>query len=637
MKFNTILFIAILSVSVSFGQKQKRLADKFFENYAYIKATELYQKAYDKGDDSKHILTRLGDCYYNNSNVSEAAKWYSLALYKYEDIESEYIYKFVQTQRSLGEFDEASRWLQILNERQSTDSRFYVSGDKLTIYNELSSTDEIYVIVKNLDINSEYSDFGSTIYDNTFYFASTRNQEGEKYQWNNQPFLDLYETSFTQKDSLITFSGVKLLNASSINSNLHEASIAITNDGTTMYFTRDNVNKKNRANYDKEGTNHLKIYRATKVDESWENIEELSINDDIFSTGHPALSPDNKKLYFVSDRGGGIGATDIYVVAINEDGSLGEPENLGTDINTEGYEMFPFIAKDSTLYFSSDSHLNIGLLDIFKSNILKTGEKEVTNLGAPYNSSKDDFAFFINSDTRKGFFSSNRENGKGDDDIYSFDQYTCNKMITGVVYNDETLAPIEEAVVKKIDTTGKILEEQTTDASGSYSFTIDCDKENYIILGRKEDYKVDTKVIAINNTDSDREYQADLYLIPLIRGNQIVINPIFFDFDKWNIRTDAQYELENIVDVLREHPEMIIKIESHTDSRGSDRYNRKLSDRRAKSTKDYLLSRGIAPERIESAIGYGEDQLLNECEDGVRCSEEKHQENRRSYFYILKY
>lgn len=633
MKFNTILFIAILSVSVSFGQK--RLADKFFKNYAYIKATELYQKAYDKGDDSKHVLTRLGDCYYNNSNVSEAAKWYNLALEKYGDIESEYIYKFIQTQRSLGKFDEASRWLQILNKRQSSDSRFYVSGDKLTIYNELSSTDETYVIVKNLNINSEYSDFGSTIYDNTFYFASTRNQEGKKYKWNDQPFLDLYETTFTRKDSLITFSGAKLLNASNINSDLHEASIAITNDGTTMYFTRDNVNKKNRANYDKEGTNHLKIYRATKVNGSWENIEELSINDDVFSTGHPALSPDNKNLYFVSDREGGIGATDIYVVTINEDGSLGEPENLGADINTEGREMFPFVAKDSTLYFSSDGHLNIGLLDIFKSNYLKTGETEVINLGAPYNSGKDDFAFFINSDSRKGFFSSNRENGKGDDDIYSFEQYTCTQMITGVVYNDETLSPIEGAVVQKIDATGKVLEEQTTDASGSYSFIIDCDEE-YTILGRKEDYKDDTKVIA-TNADPDREYQADLHLIPLIRNDQIVINPIFFDFDKWNIRTDAQYELENIVDVLREHPKMVIKIESHTDSRGSNRYNRKLSDRRAKSTRDYLLSRGIAPERIESAIGYGENQLINECEDGVRCSEEKHQENRRSYFYILKY
>ena len=136
--------------------------------------------------------------------------------------------------------------------------------------------------------------------------------------------------------------------------------------------------------------------------------------------------------------------------------------------------------------------------------------------------------------------------------------------------------------------------------------------------------------------ENNKEHQADLNLVPLIKDNQIVINPIFFDFDKWNIRTDAQYELENVVDVMRQHPTMVIKIESHTDSRGSDRYNEKLSDRRAKSTRDYLLSRNIAPDRIESAIGYGEYQLLNECADGVKCSEDKHQENRRSYFYIIK-
>ncbi len=633
MKLNYILAICLLSVSISFGQK--RLADKFYENFAYIKASELYKKAYEKGDDSQHVLTRLGNCYYNNSNTKKAAEWFKKALDKYDDISPEYIYKYIQTQRSLGNFEQATTWIKVLNERQLSDSRFTKEyAENIDVYNELVSANETYVTIKNLAINSSNSDFGSIINDSILYFASARGSKGKKYKWNDQPFLDLYQASIKETNGLIDISEPIELNSSSINTDFHEASIAITNDGKTMYFTRDNVNDKNKLDYDKEGTSHLKIYRATKVENSWENVEELSINDEYYSTGHPALSPDNKQLYFVSDRAGGIGATDIYVVDINEDGTLGQPMNLGVQINTEGREMFPFVAQDSTLYFSSDGHINIGLLDIFKSDFIKDQNADPENLGAPYNSGGDDFAFYINSETDKGYFSSNREGGKGDDDIYSFEEYACSQTITGVVLNNETLEPLADAIVQKIDATGKVVEEITTDSSGAYSFVVDCD-QTFTILGRKPDFKDDKKEITTND-EPDREYQADLHLVPLIQDNQIVINPIFFDFDKWDIRTDAQYELENIVDVMREHPEMVIKIESHTDSRGSDRYNRKLSDRRAKSTRDYILSRNISPDRIESAIGYGEDQLLNECEDGVKCSEAKHQENRRSYFYILK-
>ena len=632
MKFKIISFIAVLSVSVCFGQK--RLADKFYDNFAYVKAAELYQKAFEKGDDSKHVLTRLGDAYYNNSKVKQAARWYKLALEKYDDLEPEYIYKYIQTQRSLGNFEEASIWMQNLKERELADSRFIDYESNLSLYENLASLDRTYVETNNLDINSEYSDFGSMIHDGKLYFSSARNTKGKKYKWNDEPFLDIYVADLTASDSTQQSLNIRPLNSSSVNTRFHEATVAITNDGQIMYFTRDNVNEKNKATYDEKGTAHLKIYRATKVGDSWENIEDLSINDDVFSTGHPALSPDNKQLYFVSDREGGIGATDIYVADINEDGTLGAPFNLGLQINTEGREMFPFIAKDSTLYFSSDGHINIGLLDIFKSDFIKDQNVEPVNLGAPYNSGGDDFAFFVNSDTNEGYFSSNRADGKGNDDIYSFTEYRCEQIVSGVVYNYETLKPIEGATVQKIDASGKVVEEIQTDATGSYRFTLDCNK-TYTILGRKTDYKDDTKSIT-TNSKTDDEYQLDLQLVPLIQDDQIVINPIFFDFDKWNIRTDAQYELENIVDVMREHPEMVIKIESHTDSRGTKRYNRKLSDRRAKSTRDYILSRGIDPSRIESAIGYGEDQLLNECADGVKCVEEKHQENRRSYFYILE-
>jgi len=633
MRTNLFIILLVFTTTLTYGQKQ--LADKFFENYAYIKASELYQKAYEKGDDSEHVLTRLGDCFYNNSDANQAAKWYKLALENHSDIAPEYIYKYIQTQRSLGNYAEANNWLQKFSDKLANDSRASEIVSNLQVYDDLSSTDQVYVETKNLDINSSFSEFGAFIKGDTVYFASTRNTDGKIYKWNEEPFLDIYQASISS-DSLGVkqFANAGIIPSSDVNSDYHEASLAITKDGKTMYFTRDILNKRKRLKYDNEGTTQFHIYKATFNNGAWENIEELPFNNELYSYGHPALNTDESKLYFVSDQEGGLGQTDIYSVTINDDGTYGETVNLGPSVNSEGREMFPFIAKDSTLYFSSDGYLNLGLLDIFKSDVLKGNDTDPINMGAPYNSGADDFAFYIDTETEEGFYSSNREGGKGSDDIYWFSAYQCMQVIKGTVYNSETLNPLSDAVVQKIDENGKILEEVKTNELGEYEFECDCD-QTYTILAKKNDYKDDYKNVNTTN-EKDKIHGIDLHLIPLIKNDQIVINPIFFDFDKWNIRTDAQYELENIVDVMREHPDMVIKIESHTDSRGSDRYNMKLSDRRAKSTRDYLLSRNIAPDRIESAIGYGESQLLNECANGVRCSKEQHQENRRSYFYIIK-
>lgn len=616
---------------------QRKLADKFFENFSYIKASELYEEAVKKGDSSEHVLTRLGDCYYNNSKTKEAALWYGKALKKYDDVNPEFIYKYIQTQRSLDNYEEANLWLEKFRDIQNNDSRGKeYNKNNVEIIKELEETDdEVIVDVVNLPFNSEYSDFGSFIYNNELYFASARNtDEKKKYGWNEEPFLDLYQVTVKEVEGKREFSTPDFIKANKINSDYHEASVAITNDGKTIYFTRDNVDRKNRLGYDKKGTSHLKMYRASMVDEKWDDIVELPFNDNYYSTGHPTLSPDNKKLYFVSDREGGLGQTDIYVVDIFEDNTYSAPLNLGAKINTEGREMFPFVSKDSIMYFSSDGYLGLGLLDIYKSNILTDEIAEPENMGAPYNSGYDDFAYYGNGDKVTGYFSSNREGGLGGDDIYGFKAEKCKQVIEGITRNKKTNEILAGVEVKLINKVGKIIETYTTGEDGIFKFDADCDKA-YTVLGTKEDYK-DDKVEIITDKTNEKTNNADLYLQPLIDNDQIVINPIFFDFDKWNIRTDAEYELENIVDVMREHPTMNIKIESHTDSRGSDKYNIKLSDRRAKSTRDYLLSRGIKAERIESAIGYGETQLLNNCSNGVKCTEEEHQLNRRSYFYILK-
>ncbi len=640
------ILLLIFALSSTFMIAQERLADKFFKNYGYTKATELYEEVLKKGDTSVNVLTRLGDCYYNNSKSEKAAYWYGKAFEKYgkDKINPEYMYKYIQSLRSQQNYVEAEKWMKEFMMVQNDDSRTdNYNPENIEKYDDLEDPERNRVVkLANVPFNSKFSDFGAYIKDDKMYFASSRNTDQKKiYGWNQEPFLDIYQVEATKNGDNMTYGEPEFLPSERLNSKYHEASVAISNDGKTMYFTRDNVSGNNKLDYDRDGTTHLKIYSATLIEGMWKNVTALSLNDDRYSSGHPTLSADGKKLYFVSNRDGGLGNTDIYVADIKENGKFSNATNLGPKINTEGREMFPFVSKDSILYFSSDGHLNLGLMDIFKSNIIKDENAQPENLGAPYNSNYDDFAYFNDAtsdekDTRyTGYFASDRPGGIGSDDIYGFETKYCTKVIQGFtrVSVDNTI--LGGVKVQLINEVGKVISEVVTGADGAYQFDAEC-VTTYTLIASKTDHKPDQKEITTDDDSDKVEVPADLFLEPLINDNQIVINPIFFDFDKSEIRTDAQYELENIVDVLRAHPEMVIRIESHTDSRGRDRYNMKLSDRRAKATKDYILSRGIAKERIESAIGFGETQLLNKCSNGVECTEEQHQQNRRSYFYILK-
>ena len=629
----------ILFFVCQFSIAQTKVADNFFRDFNYDNAAELYKEALKKEDSTEHILSRLGDCYFNISKVKEAAFWYKKAIDKYPNINSDYVYKYIQTLRAQKKYEEAIEFVKIFNKNNKKDRRIKdIEKFNLDTYSELSSTDKVYVEIENLPLNTKYSDFGSFEKDNKLYFYSTWvkdsiTNEKELYELNNEPYLNIFESEITIENNKKVFSNAAKLNSEINTKNDHEGLVTITNDGNTMYFTRNNVNKKEKRRYNKSGSSNLKLYKATKVDNTWTNIEELPFNNENFDFTAPTLTPDNKTLIFSSNMDSGYGQTDLYKVAINDDGTFGEPINLGPKINTEGNEKFPFVAKDSTLYFSSDANINLGLLDIFESNILKTNtDIEVKNIGAPFNSSFDDFCYFIDTETNTGYFSSNREGGQGGDDIYAFGKLKCEQIVKGLIRDELTNELLSKATVSLINIDGKILERYQTKEDGYYEFKIDCEK-TYTILAEKPIYRPDNiefETSAINQ----EETEIDLSLKPLIIDNEIVINPIFFDFDKSNIRPDAAYELENIVAVMREHPKMVIKIESHTDSRGNDSYNMKLSDRRAKSTRDYLFSRGIAKDRIQSAIGYGESQILNRCKNGVKCTDEEHEENRRSKFII---
>ncbi|KAB1153503.1 OmpA family protein [Tenacibaculum aiptasiae] len=645
---NTLLPILLMVTIAGFGQS-KKVADRYYDEFSYVQSAKLYKALIEKkGDTSKHVISRLADSYYNNVETEKAEKWYQklASIYK-NDLEDRYLFKYAQVLRSNGKYKKSDSIFLTLASSKNNNRKEELKKENYLL--DYSSNKNVRIGVRNLAINTPFSDFGGMLLNGKSYFTSAVPKGGKReriYKWNNQPFLNIYSAEEeiqtleeNVKDTVLTLVRPRLIDVP-ISSDYHESTPVFTNDGKTIYFTRNNVSGK-KVGRDKKNTSNLKIYKANFINGFWMNVRELPFNGDEYSVGHPALSPDEKTLYFVSNMPGGFGATDIYKVAILGDDEYGEPVNLGETINTSDKEMFPFIGEDNTLYFSSNGHLGLGLLDIFQSKIKNDSIfSSIKNLGYPFNSKRDDFSFFIDETGKKGFFSSNRKQGKGDDDIYSFFIYTdppiCKQSIEGIVTETVNNTPVDGATVKLFDLQGKVIKEAISDFNGKYVFNdILCDK-NYNILASKLDHKTTgkRKIKIIKGKPTN----VDLNLIPLIVGNQIVINPIYFDYNRAIIREDAQYELENIVTVMTNHPEVIIKIESHTDSRGPSDYNRKLSDRRAKSTRDYILSRGIEKNRIISAIGYGEDQLLNDCNDANKrkCTEEEHQKNRRSYFYIVK-
>ncbi|WP_422091973.1 OmpA family protein [Tenacibaculum ovolyticum] len=647
MNFKKVILLMLLVITVkSYGQKQK-VADRYFEEFSYLQSAKLYKALIEKkGDSSKHILSRLAESYYNNADTEEAEFWYKELLFKYKkDLEDKHLFKYAQVLRSNGKYKKSdSIFLQLSSSDKNNRKEELKRENYLSDY----SNNEARIGVRNLAINTEYSDFGGFILNGKTYYTSAVPKGVKKeriYKWNNQPFLNIYKADEeikslegNEKDTILTLVNHRLIETP-ITSEFHESTPVFTKDGKTIYFTRNNVSGK-KARRDKKNTSNLKIYKASFVNGYWVNITELPFNNDEYSVGHPALSLDEKTLYFVSNMPGGFGSTDIYKVSIEEGNNYGIPVNLGKTINTSDKEMFPFIGADSTLYFSSNGHLGLGLLDIFKSKIKKDSIFSTPkNMGHPFNSKRDDFSFYINEEGKKGFFSSNRKNGKGDDDIYSFYLYTerkiCTQSIEGIVSATKTNKPIDGALVKLFNSKGEIQKEAISDSNGKYLFTeVLCDN-TYTVFASKLDHKSTSKKEV--NVIKGEIAKADLELIPLIIGNQIVINPIYFDFNKSIIRADAEYELENIVTVMTNHPEVVIRIESHTDSRGRSDYNRMLSDKRAKATRDYILLRGISKKRIKEAVGYGEDRLLNDCTNANKnkCTEEEHQKNRRSYFYIV--
>jgi len=495
-------------------------------------------------------------------------------------------------------------------------------------------------VIKNIDINTEFADFGTTYFGaDSVVFASPRSKRSIiKNVWkpNSQPYLDLYIGKVSDKGQITGKHKVK----GTVNNKFHEADVEFTKDLKTVYFTSNNY-YNNVVKNDDEGVLKLQLFKATVgATGEWTDIMKLPFNSDQFSTGHPALSKDDKKLYFVSDRPESIGKTDIYEVDIGDDGTYSEPKNLGSKINTEEKEMFPFVNDDDILYFSSTGHKGIGGLDVFAIKIYDNTISELVNLGEPINSVSDDFAFVLNKN--KGFISSNRAEGKGDDDIYSFEvlsplKIECTQQVTGVVQNKGNQKALSDVVIDLLDANENKIQSITTGDDGAFNFEIACNS-SYKIVGVKTDFLKDEQVIEAANDVVKNGVNISVQLIPeKIKNKKITnIDPIYFDLNKSNIRQDAAKELDKVVELMKENLDIIVESRSHTDARGRDKANLILSEKRAESTVAYIISKGIDPDRI-SGKGFGETALLNECSNSVKCNKAKHQMNRRTEFFIVDY
>ena len=625
--YTILLLIAVSTTIVSAQNSKTKKADNLYDRLAYTDAAQAYQKVLKRGTTDDYVFERLANCYYFINDTKKAEMYYKRVA-KSKDANPEAIYNYAQTLKANGKFSDYNTWMKNFAKLSPNDTRVKEFMKNPNYIPKIMDDMARYTATNMEDINSEYADFGGIVYGKDFYFASGRNTSRKTYQWNEEPYLEIYKATNVGG----TMKNAELLNGD-VNTKYHESNAVISADGKRMYFDRNDYFE---GDYDKSanGINQINLYYAENIDgKGWSGVVSAPFNNNEYSTGHPALSQDGNTLYFVSDMPGGKGGSDIYMAAINSDGSLGTPERLGDNINTEGKELFPYLDSNGTLYFSSNGHMGIGGLDVFYAEAQGDGFGVVTNLGKGVNSSADDFGYKYDPTSQSGYVSSNREGGMGSDDIYMVEavEIPCEVTIAVLVINENTNAAVAGARVDLYDTMGNRLSTKTSNVDGMVSFKAACDQAHEV-QGVLADFESNASKVAPAN---DQKVSATIALKPIeeiIVEDQIVLNPILFDLDKSNIKAQAAFELDKVVSVMNKYPEMVIAVGAHTDSRATDAYNLRLSEARAQSTVQYIISKGISGKRI-SGKGYGESQPKVSC--GDTCSEAEHQLNRRSEFTIV--
>ncbi|NRR90490.1 OmpA family protein [Winogradskyella undariae] len=616
------LFSLFLLVTLGYGQnKQTEKADKLYQGYQYVDAIDAYLKVVDDNEADAYVYKQLADSYYHLFNIKEASIWYKKALETTQDAET--YFRYAQVLKSEGNYDQANAQMDEFAKLAPNDQRAKAHLANPNYIPELADITKTFE-VEDITINdAEHSDFGAVLSnDNILYFVSTRKTSGKEDAWTNQPYLDIYQSIRDEKGDLSTPEEV-----SELNTIYHDGPLTISADGKTMYFSRDGHSdgtfkklKNKRVKLAQQG-----IYKATLVDGKWGNIEALPINSIDYTVSHPSISSDGKTLYFASNMPNGLGDSDIWKISINGN-SYGDPVNLGPKVNTSGKEGFPYISEDNILYFASSGKQGFGGLDIFKYD-LKTNETSV-NLGNAINTTRDDFAFSVNTTLKIGYFTSNKT---GVDQIYQAIPI-CQFEAIALVKDQITNTILSGVEVTILDAQNNTIATQTTTAIGTASFNLSCENE-YSITVSKDGYETASFKVAASEGE-DVTVHADLKPInEMITETEVKLNNIYFEFNESNITNQGALELDKFVEIMKDYPEMKIMVRSHTDSKGQADYNLKLSERRAQSTMQYVISKGISKDRL-SAKGMGATSPKIDCESN--CTEDEDAQNRRSEFLIVK-
>ncbi len=620
----TALIFALAGATLTAQNKDTEKADKLFQKYEYVDAAQEYLKLIDKGKADNYVYLQLADAYYNMFNAAEASRWYAKAIEQKQ--EAEIYYRYAQMLKAQGKYKESNAQMKTFAQMAPNDLRAKSFNENPDYIPQLMDKAKLYD-VKPSDVSSDKSDFAAVLYDKTLWFASARNGARKEYGWNEEPFLDIYKADYND-DGTITNAGA----VSELNSKWHDGPVTISADGNTMYFSSESFKEKESEKDKKLNAKFGQVYlfKATKQGDKWGDITPLPFNDKSFSCANPSLSRDGKTLYFSSNMPGSMGskgATDIWKVSVNADGSYGKPENMGKNVNTEGAESFPYISDDgNTLFFASSGRQGLGGYDVFAADLVKN--TPATNLGKPVNTEKDDFAFTLNKQKKVGFLSSNRN---GNDDIFVVNPI-CGVQLLTVVTDAKTGNILANASVSIVDDKKNVIATEMANAKGEVTYRVECNKE-YTIQASKDGYE--GAAFPVTKQDGgDQKVEARLQPIEtIVKETEIVLNPIFFEYDKSNVTREGAFELDKLVQVMKSNPSLTIMAKAHTDNRGSDAYNLALSDRRAKSTVQYVISKGIAKSRI-TGKGFGEAEPKVDC--GENCTEEQHAQNRRSEFLIVK-
>lgn len=634
------------------AQQELRKANKHYENFEFALALDQYKQAVEKRKPDVKTAERIADSYRLTRQTVEAERWYAqvVALPGRNPIN---IYHYAEALRSNGKYEEAKQqymlWAEEAPEADERAQHLMAACDKAM---NLMSQKMLLAEVKRLNgLNAKgFSDFSPMNYGkDAIIFTSDRGAEqstGGTFGWTGRPYLQLFMAS---RDVNGNWGRPAALHEM-INDQYHNATASATGDGQMLYFTRTQlVQKRKSGNADptswvdksqaQEYINRLEIFAAQKRGTTWTEITPFAFNNvEEYSVGHPALSPDGNIMYFASDMPGGMGETDIYYTLRQPDGSWGEPVNAGILINTPGRESFPYVDQNGKLYFSSDGHMGMGGLDIFSAEGKHAAWTAVNNMGYPMNSPKHDYGIMFNEDTETGLLSSNRESTNGTDDIFSFSILqkpvvlaiaTLERRQNEQKRNVQVALPQVQLAISQPNLNDTSL--VTTNTIGQY-FMDGRKGSAYMLQGSKQGYLNQHLKVEVPKTAQDT-VQVAMVFDRDEKNVAIVLENIYYDLDKWDIRPDAAKELDKLAEVLVANPTIEIELSSHTDSRESLKYNQLLSERRAQAAVNYLIERGISKDRL-TAKGYGKTQLVNKCTDGVQCPEEMHQQNRRTEFRI---